>query len=117
MPLTLRGKSYPIAGESGQPGASGRELMAIESTLGVDALTLVNTKFGPGSDGIMPPPPEPGITRAKKIYAVAWIAVSRAEPETKFPEFLDDVAIEEFDIEDEENPTKAASPEAASDAE
>lgn len=110
MPLTLRGTSYPLPGESGQPSMTGRELIAIEDEFGLDALQLLSSL---GDDAQL----KPGYTKSKAFYALAWVAVHRVDKAMTLPRFLDDVALDEIDIAEDANPTNAASSAAESVAE
>ena len=67
MPLTIRGKVYPAPNEDNQPGVLGKELVAIEDHFGLDAITLLSTLESVNPSNF------PGYTKAKAMYAFAWI--------------------------------------------
>lgn len=110
MPISLRGQVHPLPGESGQPPISGRELIAIEDAFGLDALQLLAC-LSPSATL------QPGYTRTKAIYALTWLALHRSDESWSLDQVLNEVALEELEVADEENPTKAASLAAGSDAE
>ena len=102
MPLTLRGTTYPLPGEGEHSTFTGRELMAIEDEFGLDALQLMSSLAADAK-------PQPGYTRAKAFFALAWSAVHRVDPTWTLARFLNEVALDEIDVAEEQNPTNAAS--------
>lgn len=102
MPLNVKGKTYPMPGEDGQQGLTGSEVIAIEDHFGLDGMTLLSAAFGNGTAPA-------GYTKVKGLYAIAWVAMSRAGEVLSLDDVLNDFAIEDFDFEDEpENPQPAA---------
>jgi hypothetical protein len=99
MPLTIRGKSYPAPNEDNQPGVLGKELVAIEDHFGLDAITLLSTLESAD------PSTFPGYTKAKAMYAFAWICLTRAGEILSINDVLNDYSLDEL-IEVEESEIK-----------
>lgn len=90
MPISVRGKVYPAPGEGDQPGMLGKELTAIEDHFGLDAMTLIGTL----SDE--KPSPYPGYTKAKAMFAFAWICLTRGGEILSIQDVLDEYAIDDI---------------------
>ena len=108
MPLVIKGKSYPLPGEHNQPGATGRELIEIEEYFGLDAMKLMSV-FAEDESKL-----PVGYTRVKAMFALAWLAMTRAGEVVSVSDVLNDFSPADFSFEDEpENLTEAASLEVA----
>lgn len=90
MPLNIRGKVYPAPLEGDQPGIKGSEMIAIEDHFGLDALLLIGELDNPN------PSVHKGYTKAKAMYAFAWICLTRAGEILSLQDVLDDYAVDEL---------------------
>lgn len=95
MPLIIKGKSYPLAGEKGQQGLTGREIIEIENQFGLDGVVLL----GSLADEKAPA----GYTKAKAIYALAWVAMTRAGEVVSLADILNDYALDELEFNQDED--------------
>ena len=101
MALIIKGKSYPMPGQDGQQNLTGDEIIAIEDHFGLDGLDLMAVFNGAKAPK--------GYTKAKALWAVAWVGMSRAGEVVSIADVLRDVAVDEIVITDEPaNPTEAA---------
>lgn len=98
MPLTIKGKSYPLPKEAGQQGPTGKELIEIENHFNLDGLTLLGS--------LVDEKPPAGYTKAKAIYALAWIAMSRAGEIVSIADVLNDYAIDDLEFSEETDSPK-----------
>ena len=94
MPLIIKGKSYPIPNETGQRGPTGSEIIEIENYFNLDGLILISSL---AQDKV-----PVGYTRTKAMYAMAWIAMTRAGEVLSLTNILDDYSIDDFDFAEEE---------------
>lgn len=99
MPMLIEGTKYAIPGEGTTPLLTGRELIAIEDHFGLDGMRLIGV-FAGGKE-------VKGYTQAKALYALAWVCKSRAGETVSIDDVLE-IASDQMEIVDEENPTEAA---------
>lgn len=97
MPLVIKGKSYPMPKENGQPGFTGKEILEIESYFGLDGMTLLS-QLSPDAKAI------PGYTKTKAFYAIAWIAMTRGGEVVSIDDILGDLAIDDIVFEADADP-------------
>lgn len=90
MPLNIKGKVYPAPNEGDQPGIKGSEMIAIEDHFGLDAILLINELENPK------PSIHKGYTKAKAMYAFAWICLTRGGEVVSIQDVLDDYAIDDL---------------------
>lgn len=103
MPFNIRGTVYALPGEANAPSLTGREILAIEDHFGLDGLTLMQA-LSPDFK------PLPGYTRTKALYALGWVAMTRAGEILSIDDVLNDYGIDELtNVEDAgANPPEAA---------
>lgn len=97
MPLIARGTSYAMPKEDGRTGPTGSEIDTIETHFGVDYYELMSM-LTPVEDGEQPPAARPGYTRNRALFALAWMAMHRADPSLTITAVMDEYATDEFDI-------------------
>lgn len=97
-----------MPGEGNSPQPSGREIIAIEETFGLDGLKLLSTLADTEPSQIK------GYTKVKAIFAMAWISMTRGGEVLSLDDVLNDYAIDEFEMveESEESKKEPASSEA-----
>jgi hypothetical protein len=93
MPLILRGKSYPMPKEGDSAAPTGREIVAIEDHFGLDGLTLIS-QLAPDAKQI------PGYSKVKALYALVWIAMTRAGEIVSIDDILNEYGVDEIEIKD-----------------
>ena len=94
MPLKIRDKSYTLPKENGTPAPTGREIIEIENYFQLDGMTLLSSlSLEEGKE-------RPGYTKAKAVYALAWICISRAGEVASIDDVLRDYGIDEITAED-----------------
>jgi hypothetical protein len=98
MPLIIKGKSYPVPSESNQKGPTGSEIIEIENYFNLDGLLLLSSLANDN--------PPIGYTKTKGIYAMAWIALTRAKEIVSISDVLNDYSVDDFDFVDEADQTK-----------
>lgn len=96
MPLKIKGTTYTAPSEAGTSGLTGRELIEIEDYFKLDGLTLMATLAGDDKSVAR------GYTRAKAIFALAWVCMSRAGEPVSISDVLDDLSLGDIDIVDDE---------------
>jgi len=94
MPLVIRDKSYDIPKENGSPAPTGREIIEIENAFNLDGLTLLGTLANDEPSKLQ------GYSKVKALYAVAWIAMSRAGETLSIDDVLNEYAIDEILMKD-----------------
>lgn len=107
MPFIARGTSYPLPKEDGRTGPTGSEIDTIETHFGVDYYELMSV-LQPLEEGATPPPTRPGYSRNRALFALAWLAMHRANPALSITDIMDEYATDEFDIVDAETPATKA---------
>jgi hypothetical protein len=98
MPIIIRGKSYPVPGEQGVKGPTGTELAAIEDHYELDAVMLISS--------LAQENPPKHYTRAKAIFAMCWIVLTRDGQILSITDVSDEYSIDDFSWPEEE-PKKA----------
>lgn len=102
MPVVIKGKKYTLPNDGNEPGPTGAELVEIEDYFNLDGLILISS--------LAQEKPPIGYTKTKAIYAMAWIALTRAGEIVSISDVLKDYSIDDFDMsEEEEDPKKAES--------
>lgn len=109
MPLIVKDKKYPLPGEGSEKAATGRELVEIESHFDLDGLMLLMS--------MSQEKPPKGYTKAKAMYAMVWIVLTRAGVVVSIADVLNDYAIDDFDFEEYEEDVKKAQAEDSETAE
>ena len=97
MPLKIKGKEYAAPNEAGTPGLTGRELIEIEDYFKLDGLSLMATLTGDDKSIAR------GYTRAKAIFALAWVCMARAGEPVSLSDVLDDVALGDIELMDDDD--------------
>jgi len=95
MPLVIREKSYTIPKENGSPAPTGREIIEIENVFNLDGLALLGTLASDEPSKLQ------GYSKVKALYAVAWIAMTRAGETVSIDDVLNEYAIDEIQLSDE----------------
>ena len=90
MPIVIRGESFLMPSEAGSSAPTGREIITIEEGFGLDGLILLSTL---ASDT---PHPNPAYSKVKALYALAWIAMSRAGKIVSIDDVLNTYGIDEI---------------------
>lgn len=103
MPFIARGTSYPLPKEDGRTGPTGSEIDTIETHFGVDYYQLMSM-LAPVEEGATPPPVRPGYTANRALFALAWLAMHRADPSLSIADVMDEYATDEFSIVDDDIP-------------
>jgi len=104
MAMIVRGKTYLMPSENGNPAPTGREIIAIEDHFGLDGLTLLSVL------GDTDPSKLPGYTKIKGLYSLAWICLTRGGEIVSLADVLNDYGVDEFEIvEEPANPDEATS--------
>lgn len=114
MPLNIRGTLYTIPKEGNEPGPTGREIIEIEEHFDLDGLRLLEVL------GDSEPSKLPRYSRAKAIYAMAWICMSRAGEILSISDLLNEYSIDEFaaaEEDEDESKKELASEEAVQEVE
>ena len=93
MPLIIKDNKYPMPGETGQKGPTGRELVEIENYFQLDGLTLIAS--------LSENKPPAGYTKVKAMYSLAWISLTRAGEVLSLADVLNDYAVDDIDFEEE----------------
>lgn len=94
MALNIRGKSYPLPKENGTPAPTGREIIEIENYFQLDGMSLLAAlSVEEGKE-------RPGYTKAKAVYALAWICMTRAGEIVSIADVLNEYGIDEITGED-----------------
>lgn len=96
MPLEIKGKVYAAPNEGDQPGITGREIIEIEDYFGLDGLTLIRVL---AEDGV---PRQKGYTRAKALFALAWVCMARGGEIVSLEDVLNDLSLGDISIVDDE---------------
>ena len=92
MPLTIKGKEYPLPRENGSSGLTGKELIEIENQFQVDGLELIRLfSDNKGKE-------RPGYTQTKALYAIAWVCLTRGGEVVSIADVLEDYAIDDFAV-------------------
>jgi hypothetical protein len=91
MPLNIRGESFLLPTENNTPGPTGREVITIEETFGLDGLTLLGTLAD--GDKLYP---NPAYSKVKALYALAWICMTRAGKILSIDDVLNTYSIDEI---------------------
>ena len=100
MPLIIKGKEYQIPNEGTEKGPTGAEIVEIENYFNLDGLILISS--------LAQEKPPVGYTKTKAMFAMAWIAMSRAGEILSLHDVLKDYSIDDFDVKwEEEDPKKA----------
>jgi hypothetical protein len=94
MPIIIRDKTYPVPGEEGVKGPTGTELAAIEDHYDLDGVMLISS--------LAQENPPKHYTRAKAIYSMAWIVLTRAGEIVSIKDVLDEYSIDDFAWPEEE---------------
>lgn len=94
MPLKIKDKLYPIPSENGEPGFTGREIIEIEDYFGLDGLMLISALSDQGE------PRTKGYTKAKALFALAWVCMVRGGEVVSLDDVLNDYAPDDFDFEE-----------------
>lgn len=94
MPLIVKGKSYSLPSEGSEKAPTGREIVEIESYFNLDGLILLTA--------LTQDKPPAGYTKTKGMYALAWIALTRAGEILSLEDILNDYALDDFDFQEEE---------------
>ena len=95
MPIKIKNTVYPLPGENNSQGFTGREIIEIEEHFGLDGLTLISALSSMT-------PLVKGYTRAKALYSVAWICLTRAGEVVSLADVLNDVSINDIEPMDDE---------------
>jgi hypothetical protein len=95
MPLVIREKSYTIPKENGSPAPTGREIIEIENSFNLDGLALLSTLASDEPSKLQ------GYSKVKALYAVAWIAMTRAGETLSIDDVLNEYAIDEILLKEE----------------
>lgn len=95
MPLVVRSKIYTIPKEAGSSGPTGKEIVEIENYFGLDGLRLIGTLAPSAVETV-------GYTKTKALYALAWIAMTRAGEILSIDDILNEYSIDELDFQDED---------------
>lgn len=90
MPLSIRGKIYAAPNEGDQPGLLGKELVAIEEHFGLDGMILIAVL------NEEKPSPYSGYTKAKAMFAFAWICLTRGGEILSIQDVLDEYSVDEL---------------------
>lgn len=93
MPLVIKDKKYAMPGEGSEKSPTGREIVEIESHFNLDGLILLTA--------LSQDKPPAGYTKTKGMYALAWIALTRAGEVLSIEDVLNDYSIDDFDFEEE----------------
>lgn len=94
MPIIIRDKTYPVPGEEGVKGPTGTELTVIEDHYDLDGVLLISS--------LAQENPPKHYTRAKAIYAMAWIVLTRAGEIVSMKDVLDEYSIDDFSWSEDE---------------
>lgn len=94
MPIIIRGKSYPVPGEPGVKGPTGTELAAIEDHYELDGVMLISS--------LAQENPPKHYTRAKAIFAMAWIVLTRDNEIVSIQDVSNEYSIDDFAWPEEE---------------
>jgi len=109
MPLSIRGKNYPLPKENNEPGPTGREIIGIETYFNLDGLRLLSV-LGDDQPDVLP-----AYTKAKALYSVAWISMTRGGEVLSIEDVLNEYSIDEIQAADED--PKASAGELSSEVE
>lgn len=108
MPLEIKGKVYAAPNEGDQPGITGREIIEIEDHFGLDGLTLIRVL---AEEGL---PRQKGYTRAKALFALAWVCMVRGGEVVSLDDVLNDLSLGDIAIVDDESDNVGKGEEASS---
>jgi integrase len=97
MPLKVRDNLYPIPSEGSEPGFTGREIVAIEDYFGLDGLMLISALSDQGEPRVK------GYTKAKALFALAWVCMVRGGEVVSLDDLLNDYSPDDFDFEESDN--------------
>lgn len=104
MTLSVRGETFVLPGENNTQNVTGREIIEIEDAFGLDGLTLLELLGVDENDPKYKPHPNPKYTKVKALYAVTWVAMSRAGKVLSIDDVLNTYGIDEISSEDSEAP-------------
>lgn len=104
MPVVIKGKKYTLPNDGTEQGPTGAELVEIEDYFNLDGLILISS--------LAQENPPKGYTRTKAIFAMAWIALTRAGEIVSITDVLKDYSIDDFDMYEEDEDTKKVESEA-----
>jgi hypothetical protein len=102
MPLQIRGESFALPTENGTQAPTGREIIAIEESFGLDGLTLLSVL---GEDK---PNSNPAYSKVKALYALAWICMTRGGKVLSIDDILNTYSINEIGVESDPKESIAA---------
>lgn len=94
MPLIIKDKSYLLPSEGSEKAPTGKEIVEIETYFNLDGLILLTA--------LSQDKPPVGYTKTKGMYALAWIALTRAGEVVSIDDVLKDYGLDEFDFVEEE---------------
>ena len=100
MPIKLKDELFAMPGENDTQGPTGREIMGIEETFGLDGLELLGVLEGEKLHA------NPAYSRTKALYSLAWICLTRAGKILSLDDVLNTYSIDEIRPMDDETESK-----------